>query len=376
VKYAGLAVAFSLFADMAMYTILPVYHERLGLSPIQVGILLSANRWIRLFTNHAAERLLARLSRRVLFTGALLLSVLLALVYASAPPFLLFLAARMLWGFCWSILRHAGTMNAVQGAENQKAGRSLGYYHGIVRIGFLLGTSVSGFLFDSLEFSTTFLFMALFTTIGVPFAIIAFKGSSPKSALPPVRKGIRLELQGFAIGAVGGGIIMSTLGKVLSSAAAGSDFAVGPLVLGIATVNGLILAVRHVFGIAGSPLLGIFIDRTGAQRSLLLFFVAAACALGFAALLPPVALLVVAVVVFFLCETGLQIALATNAGSEGPKRYARFVSALDLGAAAGPLIGWSIIQLSISGSGVFLAGAVIYFAGAAVSFFRRGETRR
>ena len=44
----------------AFFTVLPVAHETLGLSPLQVGILLSANRWVRIGTNHLARSVLER----------------------------------------------------------------------------------------------------------------------------------------------------------------------------------------------------------------------------------------------------------------------------------------------------------------------------
>ena len=44
----GAATAFSLLGDQTLYSVLPVYYGDLGLSPMQVGLLLSANRWVRL----------------------------------------------------------------------------------------------------------------------------------------------------------------------------------------------------------------------------------------------------------------------------------------------------------------------------------------
>lgn len=360
-----------------MYTILPIYYPNLGLSPIQVGILLSANRWIRLFTNHVAEKMLSRGSERLLFGGALVASVLIALYYASSPPFVLFLAARVLWGFCWSILRHAGTMKAVTESEPQTVGRNLGLFNGVVRVGFLLGTSLSGILFDQVAFGGTFLLMALFTSVGIPFAFTTFKRAETKirrSTNEP-HGGVHLELQGFILGAVGSGIIMSTLGKVLSSAAGPSGFAVGSLMIGVATLNGVLLAVRHTFGIAGSPLLGVVVDKLGVPRSVLLFTSIAALTLALGGLGLPPAVLVILVILFFLCETSLQIALSAKAGAGGAKRYARFVSALDFGSATGPLVGWGIIQLALSTGVVFWVGAALYLVGAVVPLLRKRKRR-
>ena len=59
----SVATAFSLLGDQVLYSVLPVYYQSFGLVPIQVGILLSANRWIRLGTNELAHRLSARVDR-------------------------------------------------------------------------------------------------------------------------------------------------------------------------------------------------------------------------------------------------------------------------------------------------------------------------
>ena len=72
----GTATAFSLLGDQALYSVLPVYFETLGLAPIEVGIILSANRWIRLLTNHFAHRMTQRFRSDFLFVGALLIGTL------------------------------------------------------------------------------------------------------------------------------------------------------------------------------------------------------------------------------------------------------------------------------------------------------------
>ena len=69
----ALATAFSLLGDQALYSVLPVIHSDLGLSALQVGLLLSVNRWIRLLTNEFAHRLAARHAPAYLLPAALLL---------------------------------------------------------------------------------------------------------------------------------------------------------------------------------------------------------------------------------------------------------------------------------------------------------------
>ena len=72
VTLTALLVAASLLGDGALYVVLPVLYEERGLRPMDVGLLLSANRWTRLLTNDPAAYLLGRLPLRSTFAGALL----------------------------------------------------------------------------------------------------------------------------------------------------------------------------------------------------------------------------------------------------------------------------------------------------------------
>ena len=62
-----------MLGDQALYAVLPTCFADLGLAPYQVGVLLSINRWVRLLTNHLAERLTLRYSPSWLLGGALYL---------------------------------------------------------------------------------------------------------------------------------------------------------------------------------------------------------------------------------------------------------------------------------------------------------------
>ena len=62
VVLVALATAFSLLGDQMLYSVLPTYHAALGLTYIQVGVILSANRWVRFVTNNVAERALHKVN--------------------------------------------------------------------------------------------------------------------------------------------------------------------------------------------------------------------------------------------------------------------------------------------------------------------------
>ena len=118
------ATAASLLGDQVLYSVLPVYYAELGLVPLQVGILLSANRWIRLATNYLAHVLTERLgSHRTLFVGAFALGSLTTAAYTVTGVFLVLLTARVAWGLAWSFIRHLGVLHIMSDTPVGSEGR-------------------------------------------------------------------------------------------------------------------------------------------------------------------------------------------------------------------------------------------------------------
>ncbi|MCJ7535692.1 MAG: hypothetical protein MUO57_09175, partial [Anaerolineales bacterium] len=69
----GLGTALSLMGDATLYTVLPTHASEAGITLAAVGIILSANRIIRLFLNGPAGIAYDRSLRRRLFIPALLI---------------------------------------------------------------------------------------------------------------------------------------------------------------------------------------------------------------------------------------------------------------------------------------------------------------
>jgi predicted MFS family arabinose efflux permease len=355
---------------MMMYTVIPVHYIALGLTPMQVGVLLSANRWVRMVTNHLAERATRHFPPLVLMVAALAGAAATTGVYGLTSPFLFFLLARLAWGMCWSLLRQIGVMNAVEGAAADRVGRMLGVYNGVVRIGFVAGTFAGGLFFDALGYRSAFLLMAGLSLAGIIPAVLGIGGRRrlevpTGDGLPITRSRTEDWLtyaRGFLIGAVGSGIVMSTLGHVLNERIAGG-LSLGGVVIGVATINGVLLAVRNTFQIFGSPFLGALIDRMGVFRSQLLLFSLATGALFLAFLRLPLVAVVLLVVIFFLSETALHLGLTIQAGIRGSKRYAYLATAMDMGSATGPVVGWTAVGMLLSSRWTFLIGGAFYFLG-------------
>ncbi|MBF0280068.1 MAG: MFS transporter [SAR324 cluster bacterium] len=373
--WIGLATAFSLLGDQALYALLPLYFEELGLIPFQVGIILSANRWIRLVTNQLAENSTSRFSPKALSLCALFVGSLLTAYYAFSHSFTLLLLARLMWGLCFSFIRHAGTMTVVSMKDGHLLGQKIGYYEGFSRMGSITGLLFGAILFDWIGFSSTFLIFAVLSLLAVPLGMMSPIPKTPWKQshrwAAPGEKAIHLWgmlFCGFTIGIVGQGLLISTLGFVLESRY-GSSATLFGFVLGISTINGIMLASRWVMQSIGAPFLGALVDHIGLRKSASFFFLSGALALAWLSYVTELTSLFPGILIFFACGTTLQIALISGIGKQGPKNYAKFVTASDIGSAAGPVLGWTLLEFIGNPNIAFIAGICFYAIAALVSPF-------
>ncbi|TVQ99863.1 MAG: MFS transporter [Spirochaetaceae bacterium] len=376
IVFLGIAVGFSLLGDMSLYVVLPVAHEALGLSPLQVGILLSANRWVRIGTNHLARSILERREAPVALTVVLVGGAAATAAYALAPGFGLFLVARMVWGLCWSFIRHIGVMTSVTAGEGRRAAGVLGLYTGVVQAGFVVGTMSASVLFDTVGYRLAFLGIALVSLIGIPFELAAFRTLPHRLPTPPRQApdhpdshSIWMLIRGFIASCVSIGLIVSTLGFALKSRF-GDAVALGPVMVGITSLTGALIAAHYAIGVVGAPPIGAVIDRIGRRTAEIVGFTAGFLALTAAGVLGHTPVLVPSVILFFVATVACKLSLFSGAGAAGSSRFAHMATASDLGAAAGPLVGWIAIERLGSADAVFAIGAALY-AVAAISALRR-----
>ncbi|TDJ39584.1 MAG: MFS transporter [Gammaproteobacteria bacterium] len=360
VAFIGTATAFSLLGDQVLYAVLPVYYDSLHLTPIQVGILLSANRWIRLLTNELAHRASTPGRERPLFLGAFVLGVMTTLAYALTTHFWLLLAARLAWGLAWSFIRHIGVQNIMSGVAGERVGRTMGMYNGFSRAGSVAGLLGGAVLVDLFGFSAGVMMLAVVSLLSLPLAVA---GLRPEARINPsvalsgnVLPGALLVL-GFTLGAVGPGFVMGTLGaSIVVYVGAGGLFSA-------ATLTGLLLGIRYLLDTALAPWLGGATDRYGVRRASMVYLCIGGLALVMASMRPPLAVFMVAIIVFFVCGTGLQAGVAGTASRQGSAAFARYVTASDFGSACGPLLGWLVVAwLSDPGLSLGLGGILYLLA--------------
>jgi len=367
VLFVASATAFSLLGDQFLYAVLPSYYDELGLLPIHVGILLSVNRWVRLLTNPLAERMYRRWPTGLVVATAFGLGSLLAVVYGAVSAFVVLLLARILWGLCWSFIRQAGIMTVVEGAVSGHVGRNMGFYNGISRLGSLVGMVGGGLAHDLVGWSAALFCFAAVSLPAAPLGYLSRRGtgrvSPPAASSASGRAHAGLVTTGFILGLVGSGMIIATLGYLLE-ARAGASIRLGDLTIGVATLTGLVLGVRWGSDLVAAPLFGAASDRLGRRRSAYISFAAGGLALLAAAPTSSVLALVAGVAVFLVATTALQVLLAAEAGTRGSGAVVVYVTATDMGAAAGPLVSWAALQLALPKAGILVAAGLFYLVGA------------
>jgi MFS family permease len=144
VALVSAAVALSLLGDSLLYAVLPSQAEAVGVPIGLVGVVLSANRFIRLLSNPWAGSVCDRLGYARPFTAALLLGAATTAVYGMAYGFWGLFFARVLWGVSWSFLRVGGLGTVLEHATARDRGLLMGFFLGISRLGSLVAVALGG----------------------------------------------------------------------------------------------------------------------------------------------------------------------------------------------------------------------------------------
>ena len=138
-----------------------------------VGVILSLNRWVRLFTNPLAARLYERFPAGALIVVALVLSAVTTAMYALPAALAVFLLGRLLWGFCFSLLRLGSFLATLEDAATH-AGRRIGNTRSMWGIGYFAGAAFAPFAIETVGWTGACLAAAALTFIaGIGPAYVA-----------------------------------------------------------------------------------------------------------------------------------------------------------------------------------------------------------
>ena len=391
-------VATVIMGDAMIYNVLPSNVGSFGVAVGLVGVLLSANRFVRLASNPLAAYLLERFGTSRPVLASMVVAVGSTVMLGVAKGFVLLLLARMLWGVSFSILRLTGYLVVLEEGEDGGRGRLMGVFSGGIRIGSLVAVLLGGILFDILGRGPSFLIIAAIGLLCIPAFLELVRSSRPgdlveaetgggahqkveasadKSVgqrlwnlvVPTVpgmdtdqrNKLLAASFTSFAFYLVMGGVLISTLGFYLRERL-GDEVAIVGLVIGIATLNGLLLASRLMSDVAG-PFLGYLGDRVGHERIPVVAIPMCVAALLLMSFNAPALWAFVWLPVAFLGVAAAIISLNANVGGMAPVRrrpqvMSRLASWQDLGFASGPLLAYAAIG-SVSLTTIYVVGACI-----------------
>ena len=361
----GIGTCLSLIGDAALYTVLPTHTTDAGVVLASVGILLSANRWVRLVANGAVGWLSDRWPRRWVFVPALFLGAVSTAIYALRPGLALFVLGRLLWGIAWSGIWVAGNAIIFDISDNDNRGRWVGYYHVSFFLGAASGSILGGLLTDWLGYQGAMGIAASLTTVGALIALLflpetrvlkengAVEGETAVPS-PKLSSSQKIELS-TAVGLLGinrlvlAGILMSTFGLYLSQLL-GDKVTLGRWSIGVATLTGLGLGTTSLLNMASAPMVGRLSDRIGNRWHVVSGGVATGMA-GFGLLAAGLPLAVLFGLPLTSISSGSNQGLSTALVGDlsGNGRHGRYLGILftvgDLGSAIGPPLAYALLPL-------------------------------
>lgn len=355
-------LSLALLGDALIYAVLPVYAKDFGLTLPWVGVMLSANRFVRVF----AYGLIARLTftvgvRRVCIVAAIGATLSTALYGFGQGPVVI-LAARILWGLTYATLLLVTLTYAVE--FRAQAGTRVGVGQAIQRLGPILALLGGAWLVGVVGPNTAFVALAVPTALSIFLAFTlpdrhshspAGRRSKTASLARPKPVDILFFLQGYGVD----GVFAVTITLIFARESA----------LSVAVMSGgALLAMRHFGEAIAAPLFGWIADRFGARR---VFIASAALTiLGFVCV--AVGLTVFGAIVMLLFRGALAslgpavIVQGIKAEDHAIEPLARMQAWRDLGAACGPLAtGFLLAYLSPETQhwmvAVALAGGLSYW---------------
>lgn len=348
-RRAALTLDLCLPSDVLLYLLLPMESQAFGITLAQAGVLLAANRLVRIFGYRHVLNFYARNGDRLTCMIAAGAATLCALGNSVLSGFAALLGLRLIWGLCFAALNLSTQVLAT--SEPAGAARRAGRSRAVIALGPMLALPLGGWLTLWAGPRPIFLILAgcclvgLWVARGLPVAGHDLHSSGRRFKWPD-----SVALWSFIEGVALDGLFIFGLSiqaqKILG----------GNAVL----IAGGLMALRYVSEMLLSPLGGRAAQRFGATSMLLLFsFMSALALTAFASYW----VIVGAAAVLVL--RALQLPLVTTLVAErnpGAMRVSALASNAvwrDIGAGLGPLLAGLLLPVASAPLVFGLAGAAI-----------------
>jgi MFS family permease len=387
----GFGTAVSLLGDATLYTVLPHpdISAQLGITLSRVGLLLGANRAVRLVLNGPVGFLYDRMPRRGLLIAALSLGAGSSILYAAGNGFWPLLMGRLLWGLAWSLLWVGGNSVVLDVSTEENRGQNSGMYQMWFFIGVAAASLLGSMLTDIFGFRN-----GQWISVGViaATALVWFfllpetrvQGISEQENAP---KGIdkpgdtRLPWKAMAVISftifisrfMAWGVLAATAILWLSDIF-GTGVQIASYFIPIASFTGLFTALSNMIGVVSTPLAGAISDRSG-RRWPVIGLAMIIGGLGFGMMSSDIHRLAL-MGAFFVPVAGSSIEALTPAiaGDRVPKTVRSRALGLintagDLGATIGPFAALGAIHSGwLSLGGIYRIGGALFGLVALLAF--------
>jgi MFS family permease len=360
---SAMTLSLALPGDTVLYLLLPIHAAVFGVSLPEVGLLLAANRLVRIAGYNWVANFYARKGPRAACTLAALGAAIAAATYATATGVWLLLVARLIWGLSFAAMNIA--THALPTSETSGAARRSGWSRSLIAAGPALGLLIGAVIAEFHGPRIVFALLAAVALCAIPFAwrlpsapedVVS---SGPRFARPGA-----ISIWSFSMGLALDGLFIFGLALLAKA----------NLPEGGTIAAGVAMALRYVCEIVLSPVGGSISDRLGARRLLVLLSFASAAGLLLIGL-GGVSLWFGAVAVITLRALLQPLPAPVVAEAfPGPARVpalARQATWRDIGAGTGPLVAGFLFP--VLPALVIYAGAAGLLAGSALLVYRRAD---
>ena len=361
---SGAVLGLAWLGDALIYVVMPLHAAAFGIGLPWVGLVLSVNRIVRVVGYGWIEPLSRSVGLRTMVIAGSAAAAISTLAYGLTAGVVPLLAARLLWGICWAVLNLLTTVYALTAGRSE--GRNVGLSRAVSTVFSTLALSAGAWLAVEIGPRHVFLVLGAVSLLGVPLAFTLPPVSDRPEADAPVAasrwRPSSLNVLFFTLG-LADGLFTVTLSLLLAG-----SFGVDSALLGA----GLLLASQRLIFAVMSGIGGVFVDRFGAERLLVVGVTVVVLALfGVAAgsLYPAAAVIVVARA--SLAPAGPVLVMRQRGGTR-VERLAAFATWADTGSAVGPLIAGLLfgrVSVAVLYSGLALVlsmGLLAYRRGAQI----------
>lgn len=364
-----LAISVALLGDASLYVLLPVHASDRGISIASLGVLLSVNRLVRLAVNSFIKYLHKWTGSRTLFTASITLTALSTLIYGLPVSFITLLAARIIWGCCFSSMRYIAYLKIAESSDDSNRGELTGLYNSAIRVGSLIAAPLGAALAEIAGYSAACCILAGFTfAAGLPLAVRGTSNCEQKVYDFTEREGSNflcnntanhekqrekqmglksLYVLTFLNYWIDEGLLISTIGYILL-VKFGDHIGIFGFSAGVSVAAGLLVSIRHFYTVFLSVYFGRLSDRYGRFRVVVLSCCIQAVSLAVIALSRSFLLLSIAVLAAFTGATALTNTLSAAAMDchhiyKTKNVLGCFTTWFDIGSALGTMAGYTLM---------------------------------